>query len=484
MTRLNWLLLPLLVLSLGAATPRSMPRSAIPRPGTFHVDIRDAPVGDAIRLLARTNHMNVVVPDKLPGRVNANFPNVTVQNAIGAILSSNQLGSKEEDGVIRVSTKKALEDLGDDLLTTTIPLKFAKAEKIAPQVKLLLTTRGTVTFDQRTNTVTARDIAREIGNVRHFIDKIDYADRQVLIEAKIIEASTTYFEGLGIQWGASATGSTLTVSGPNAVGQLDSGRAAMVSAPVVGPNSGLSFILNPAFNLFFETQITAAETRGDLTILSRPSVVATNNQQATMRSGAKFYVRTAQVGSVVNVAGGGSGGSSSGASAGSSSGSSSSSSGSSSSGTGGSNSGSTGIQEIESGLTLVVTPQITVNNKINLTVDVKESQADFSNSVDGIPSIIENNAITTVLLDNGATTVIGGLFQKSNSHQRNGVPWFSRIPFLGYLFGSRTFQNTKKELLIFLKPTLIAEGEKPATNNESERRSEELINQLNPVPKT
>ena len=151
---------------------------------------------------------------------------------------------------------------------------------------------------------------------------------------------------------------------------------------------------------------------------------------------------------------------------------------------GGSNSGSTGIQEIESGLTLVVTPQITVNNKINLTVDVKESQADFSNSVDGIPSIIENNAITTVLLDNGATTVIGGLFQKSNSHQRNGVPWFSRIPFLGYLFGSRTFQNTKKELLIFLKPTLIAEGEKPATNNESERRSEELINQLNPVPKT
>lgn len=482
MTRLNWFLLPLLVLSLGATSATQ--RSAIPRSGTYHVDIRDAPVGDAVRLLAKAGQMNVVVPDKLPGRVNANFPNVTVSNAINAILSSNQLGSKEEDGVVRVSTKKALEDLGDDLVTATIPLKFAKAEKIAPQVKLLLTTRGTVTFDQRTNTVTARDIAREIGNVRRFIDKIDYADRQVLIEAKIIEASTNYFEGLGIQWGASATGSTLTVGGPNAVGQLDSGRSAMISAPVVGPNSGISFILNPAFNLFFETQITAAETRGDLTILSRPSVVATNNQQATMRSGAKFYVRTAAVGSVVNVGGGSSGGSSGAASgAGSTSGSSSSSSSSSSGGTSGGNSGSTGIQEIDSGLTLVVTPQITVNNKINLTVDVKESQPDFSNSVDGIPSIVENNAVTTVLLDNGATTVIGGLFQKSSSTQNNGLPWFSRIPILGYLFGNHTQQTKKTELLIFLKPTLVAEGDKPATEVEAERRSEELTNKLLPTPK-
>lgn len=485
MTKLNWFLLPLLVLSLGAipcgaAIPRATHRS-----GTFHVDIRDAPVGDAIRLLARANNMNVVVPDKLPGRVNANFPAVTVQTAIGAILSSNQLGSKVEDDVVRVSTKKALEDLGDDLVTATIPLKFAKAEKVAPQVKLLLTTRGTVTFDQRTNSVTARDIAREIANVRHFIDKIDYADRQVLIEAKIVEASTTYFEGLGIQWGAQATGASLTVAGPNAVGKLDSGRAAMVSAPVVGPNSGISFILNPAFNLFFETQITAAETNGDLTILSRPSVVATNNQQATMRSGSKFYVRTAAVGSVVNVGGGSSGGSAGAASgAGSSAGSASSgSSGTGGTSGGGGNSGSTGIQEIDSGLTLVVTPQITVNNKINLTVDVKESQPDFSNAVDGIPSIVENNAVTTVLLDNGATTVIGGLFQRSASNQRNGLPWFSRLPFIGYLFGSHTAQNQKKELLIFLKPTLVAEGQKPAIEVNAEKRAEELSNQVISVPR-
>jgi type IV pilus assembly protein PilQ len=403
-----------------------------------------------------------------------------MQNAINAVLETNQLGTSNEGDVVRVSTKKALEDIGHDLVTVTIPLKFAKADKVAPQVKFILSARGTSTFDQRTNSVTARDTEREIANVRRFIEKIDYADKQVLIEAKIVEATTNYFQGLGMQWGTTAQGSTYWIGGPQSVGSLDSNRTAMVNEPVIGPNSGIRFSFTPSGALGIDAQLTAAEQNGDLTILSRPSIVATNNQQATMRSGAKFYVRTAQTGNTVNVSGGG-GGSSSGSSSSSSSTSTSSSStgGTGSTGSGGS-SGSTGIQEIDSGLTLAVTPQITADNKINLTVSVTESQPDFSNAVDGIPSIVENNATTTVLLENGAITVIGGLFQKSASKQRNGVPFLSNIPILGYLFGSRQVKDSKKELIIFLKPTLVAEGEKPANQIESEKRSKELSDIIDP----
>lgn len=462
MTKLNWI--PIFgFLSLvftGASASDS---------DNYHVDIRNAPVSDALRFLAKAQGINVVVPDKLPGRVNATFPRIQMPSAIGAILETNQLGSITEGDVMKVTSKKALEERGDDLQIKNFVLKFAKADKVAPQVKLLLSTRGQVMFDQRTNSVTARDTAVDLKKVGSFIDQIDNPDRQVLIEARIVEASTNYLQKIGIQWGFTGSGPNYTVGGTNSVRPtLDSGRNAMISAPITAPNFGLGFAVSPLSNLFLDTQITAAEQNGDVSVLSRPSIVTTNNQPATIHSGVKFYVKTAasltlQGGQAS--AGAASGASSSGGSAAGAAG---------AGGAGASGGANTGIQEINSGITLVVTPQITADNKIILTINVTESQADFSNTVDGIPSIIDNMATTTVLLENASTTVIGGLFQRNVSKQRNGMPFLQNIPVLGYLFGSRSTTDNKKELMIFLKPTLIADGAKPSNQEAADKRSREI----------
>jgi type IV pilus assembly protein PilQ len=430
---------------------------------SFLVDIRNAPTTDAIRFLAKAQGINIIVPEKLPGRVNANFPNVQMSNAMTAILDSNQLGSTMEGGVVKITTKKSIEDLGGDLRIVNYVLKFAKADRIAPQVKFLLTPRGTVMFDQRTNSVTVKEAESVMGSIASFIEQIDHPDRQVLIEARIVEASCNYLEQIGIQWGLTGSGPTYTVGGVSALKQLDTGRRPMIGAPAPSANAGVGFSINPFSNFFIDAQITAAEQKGDLSILSRPSIVTTNNQPATIHSGVKFYVKTAASLSIANGAAGG-GGSAPSAPAG----------GGGAAG-GGGGGATSGVQEITSGITLLVTPQITADNKIILTVNVTESQADFGHAVDGIPSIIDNNATTTVLLENASTTVIGGLFQKNKAHEREGVPFLQRLPIIGYLFGSRSVTDIKKELIIFLRPTIVADGEKPIMQNDADKRYKEIV---------
>lgn len=448
--------------------------------GNVHVDIRNAPIGDAIRLLAKAKGVNVIVPDKLNERINASFPSVQISEALSAVLDSNQLGGLVEGNVVKVTNKKAIEDKGQDLRIVNFPLKFAKAEDVAPQVKVLVSQRGTVMFDKRTNSVTVRDTQADLASVAGFLEKIDHPDRQVLIEARIVEATTNFRQALGVQWGTSATGPTYTVGGVSSIKPpLDTGRQAMLGAPIPGPLAGVGFSVSPINNLFIDAQITAAEENGDLAILSRPYTVAANNRAATIHSGVKFYVKTASSLTL-------SSGSSSGAASGSASGGSSGSAGSGAAGSaGGAAGGATaGVQEINSGITLIVTPQITGDNKITLTINVTESQADFGNGVDGIPSIIDNTAETTVTLENGATTVIGGLFQKNVSSQENGIPFLQRIPILGALFGSKEKKDIKKELIIFLKPTLIADGEKPAIQEESDKRFKEIQKIADPENKS
>ena len=431
----------------------------------YHVDIRNAPAGDAIRLLAKMQDLNVIVPEKLIAKINANFPSIQLEDALSAVLDTNQLGALVEGNVVRISAKKIIEDKGQDLRTTTFSLKYAKADKMAPQIKQLLSARGTVMPDDRTNSITVRDTETDMSAVTKFINRIDQADRQVLIEARIIQAGKDYFKGLGVQWGTSVNGGKLSLNGVKSLGgNLPSGSSMISSAPVPGATSGVSLSLGPLDNFVLDAEITAAEQNGELSILSRPSIVTMNNQPATIHSGVKFFVKTASSltissGSSSGAASGGSGAAAGGAA-------------------GGSAGGSGGVQQIDSGITLVVTPQVTANNKISLAINVTESQPDFANTVDGIPSIIDNNASTTVLLENGETTVIGGLFQRVVSNEKKGVPFLSKIPIVGALFGSRTDKQSKKELFIFLKPTVIAEGDMPAIQATSDKRAKEITDQV------
>ncbi|MBI2341915.1 MAG: type II and III secretion system protein [Deltaproteobacteria bacterium] len=197
---------------------------------------------------------------------------------------------------------------------------------------------------------------------------------------------------------------------------------------VTSPTSGVGLLIGSlAGGTSIDVQITAAEQKGDLDIISEPTIVTSNGVSANIRSGETIYVKTT---GDITIGGTGS---------------------SSTSTTGGS-----GLQEVETGIELTVTPQISVDNFIKLSINTKTSQLDFTRTVDGIPVIIDSNATTSVVVRDGETTIIGGMAKLTGSKTRRNVPLLSRIPLLGNLFKSRAKYRQNKELMIFIKPTIVS----------------------------
>jgi len=399
---------------------------------SYSVEIRGADLNDVIRMLARLDSKNVVLPAKLEGVVTASFESVSLSEALDAILKTHGLGSVATGNIIHIATIQDLEAEGHDLITHTFQLKYAKSELIGTQVEALLSERGSSMVDKRTNSVTVRDTNVKLADITKFLDSIDTKDSQVLIEAKVIEASNDFIRNVGLQWGVTDTTGKVKIAGPSDVGTGDTGRNFMFNSAAKGlagiaPVSGIALALGSFASTLTDVQLTAAEERGDLTILSRPAIITVNNQPAKIHSGVTFYIKTSGDVSI----------------------------GSSSSSTTASTSGSSNLQEITAGITMIVTPQITSDHKIILSIDVTESQADFSATVDGIPSIIDNTANTTVVLNNGETTVIGGLFQVKKTVSKRGVPVLNRVPLFGALFRQTSKARSKKELIIFIKPSIV-----------------------------
>lgn len=399
----------------------------------YSIEIRGAPVGDIVRLLAEMNETNIVMVDQTEGVVTASFPEAKLDSALDAILASLNLGLVKTGTISRVATRKDMEELGDDLRTETISLKYAKGKNIAPQVKDLLSKRGAVMVDDRTNSVSVRDSRRYLHNIMQFVSTLDRPDQQVLIEARIVEVNTNFARDVGLKWGVSASRNGVKVGGLANVGkneaQTRSSMANMLSAGLqgtgtAGPAAGMAVGIGE----FLDIQLALAESRGNATILSRPSIVTANNEAAQIHSGVTFYVQP--TGGGINVNAGGA------------------------TGTAG---GTSGLEKIVAGITMDVTPQISPDNTINLAINVIESAPDFIQAVNNIPAIIDNSAMTSVLLRNGETTVIGGLFQAKKSKTRKGIPFLMdlEIPILGALFSSDENDNSKKELLIFLTPTIV-----------------------------
>lgn len=390
----------------------------------YSVEVRNAPLGDVARMLVQMDGKNVVVPGTADTLVTASFGSTTLMDALNAILQANGYGSLDRNDIVQVAAKEVLEKMGADLEIDTIPLKYSKSAPMAVQAKALISDRGTVVVDERTNAITVRDTQQRLDNIRRLVASLDHADRQVLIESKIVEASEDFARSVGIQWGITRTGHSTSFGGVNAVGLDDQSRALVVNNPASPTFSGASLVLGSFKGTLTDVQITAGEQNGLLSILSRPSVVTLNNQAATINSGVKFYVK-----SPGNVSIGGA--------------------------TTGATAATSNLQEIRAGITMTVTPQITIDNRVNLTINVTESQPNFGQTVDGTPSINDNSASTTVLLYDGETTVIGGLFQIRKSRSSNGVPGLNRIPFFGALFGTRSKNRNKRELIIFITPSIV-----------------------------
>lgn len=416
----------------------------------YSVEIRHAPVADVIRLLVSMENKNVIIPGDLTGTVIASFPKIELDDALNSVLESNQLIGSFSNGVLAVSTKKTQELLGKDLSTTSFNLKYAKAKEVGSQAKALLLGKGSILIDDRTNSITVYATKNQIDSIAALVHNIDKIDKQVLIEARIIEASKNFSRNLGVQWGINGSFGPLRVGGLAGAGTSQGGRNLNVGAPSSNPISGVSAALGPLGNSFIDLQISMGEENGTLSVLSRPSIVTMNNQPATIQSGLKFYVRTAGSVTIASGSSPASGGASQ-APGGDPSDS------SANAASSGATTGST-LQQITSGITLIVTPHITPDNKISLTINVVSSQVNFSQMVADIPSISDNTATTTVLLEDGATTVIGGLTKLTNSKSSKGIPWLARLPVIGPLFGTSSKGDSNEELLILLTPTVVKEA--------------------------
>ena len=394
----------------------------------YSIEFRNADLKNALHLLSKVAGYNMIVPEDITGRVTLSFEDSTLRNAMSAILRVNNYSYATEGGIVRVGRPDQFAG-GTDLPSVTISLKYATALLLVDKVKPLLSDKGSVVADPRTNILSVKDYDGNIASVRNFLASVDKKDRQVLIEAHIVDASDDFSRALGIQWGFNGTPGRFTVSGADSTGTLTIGgntaSPANVNLGASSPTSGVGLRIGRlpgASNL--DIQLTAAEQKGDIKIISKPTVSTLNNMPAKIRSGTKIHVKSTSNISV--------GTSSSDASA-----------------------SQPSLQVIETGIQLDVTPQISSDDHIRLTIQTTESEADFSKMVDGIPAIIDNTASTTVFLKDGETAVIAGLLKTKETDTQKSVPGISKIPIIGNLFKSKSKTKTKSELIVFITPKII-----------------------------
>lgn len=391
----------------------------------YEIDFENADIKDALRMLSTAGNFNIIIPQGLGGRVSVTFHQTKIRHALGSILRVNNYEYAEENHIVRVG--KPEDFAGDTYFQTThVALRYATAKDLIDTVKPLMSDKGSIIADDRTNILAIKDRQSIIEDVRRLIITMDKKDIQVRIEAKIIDASKTFSRSIGIQWGFTKNTGQVQGFGASGAGTIPgSTNPVNVNLPAGNPTSGVGILIgNIIGSTDLEAQLTAAEERGDIHIISQPSVTTVNNAPAKIRSGVKIFVKSTSNITVGVPSGAGAGATS-------------------------------GLEEIDTGVELTVTPQITTGDIIKLRIEAVESEADFSRTVDGIPAVIDNTASTTVLVRDGETTVIGGLVKVKKAKTTRGVPGLSSIPIIGWLFKSKTRTKVDNELLIFITPRIV-----------------------------
>jgi type IV pilus assembly protein PilQ len=419
------------------------------------LDFKDGDLQDIFRLFADISGLNVVVNPGVSGKVTLKLVDVPWDQALDLILKANGLGYTLEDNVIRIARlsdlqreeqdKRKLEEekaLAGDLQTLRKPLSYAKAVDVAPLIRrTILSQRGKLDLDTRTNTLIVEDLPDRIVKFRDLVADLDKATPQVEIEARIVVTSRNFTRDIGIQWGflnqqTPQFGNTTGQAFPNAIilnGQAvsstqglpadqgglapvggigTSGRGYAVNLPASGVNSGLGISLGNILGSFnLDAALTALEKQGRGRILSTPKVTTQNNHAAEIKQGVQIPIQTFANNTVTT-------------------------------------------QFKDAVLTLKVTPQITEAGTVILDLAIENNSADFANEVQGIPPINTQAATTNVLVKDGSTAVIGGIYQSNEQMSTNSTPFLSKLPILGFLFRERFVNTTNNELLLFITPRI------------------------------
>ena len=419
--------------------------------GQFSMEFRNAELKDVLRALGQENNLNIIISDDVTGKLTLSFREVTFEEALESILKINNLTSFREGDIIRVM-KSPFGEGEADLATKIIPVHFANAKETHESVKTLLTKKGSITVDVRTNALVVRDYTWNMQKIVEVVKELDSKTPQVMIEARIVEVNTNFTRELGVQWGGrafeSGSSGTFLATGatrngaPLTGGVGLSGNNFLVNLPAtVGAGAGgaIGFTIgNVGLTRQLDLQLSAMEDTGRGKILSNPRILTLNNKEAKISSGTEILIPTTSILSTM-------------ASPGTT--------------TTGSNA-TTGVTTISAKLELTVTPHITPDNQILLHVKTEKKDPDFNRQVQNIPPLSTRTAETNLLVGDNETVAIGGIYTRSESKGEKGVPWLSKIPILGWLFKKELKTDVQNELLIFITPSVYKGTEQASATGE------------------
>ncbi len=428
------------------------------------LNFQDIETRAVLQLLADTSGQNIVVSDSVAGNVTLRLQNVPWDQALDIVLRTKGLDKRRQDNVIIVApteelaarekaelaARKDLQELAP-LRTEYLQVNYAKAADLAGLIKSsgensLLSARGSVTIDERTNTLLIQDTADRLQDIRRLVSTLDIPIRQVLIEARIVIVNDDFSRNLGVRFGATATfphggadGGGIVAGGPFVTEddnlilapgpndgvatppgfvQPDPDGRYMVNLPVANPAGRIALTLLDS-DYIIDLELSAAQAEGRGEIISSPRVVTANQREAVIEQGVEIPYQEA------------------------------------------SSSGATTIQFKKAVLSLRVTPQITPDNRIIMDLTVNKDsvgQVIVTSLGVNVPSIDTREIVTQVLVNDGQTVVLGGIMETEFRETETKVPWLGDIPGLGILFKNKSKTNNKDELLIFITPRILREG--------------------------
>ena len=430
------------------------------------LNFQDIEVRAVLQLLADFTGKNLVASDTVSGSITLRLKNVPWDQALDIILKSKGLSSRTTGNVIMVAPTQELvqqeeaELLANQKIEELAPLRsefiqvnYARANALVELLKSeenrLLSERGNVTYDERTNTLLVQDTGAKLEDIRRIVERLDIPVRQVMIESRVVIANNDFARDLGVRFGFTSSmgrtddhelligggveghlgGTTAIDKGPflgnvlgipfntsieNPAGSTQ--EALLVNLPVVSPTSGVNFLLGKVGSYLLQLELTAMQREGRGEVISSPRVITSDNQEATIKVGQEIPYQESSA------------------------------------------SGRTTVAFKEAVLELKVTPQITPDDRVIMGLQVKKDNADFTREVLGVPPVDTREVQTNVLVDNGETVVLGGVYERTKEFNKEQVPWLGDLPVLGNLFKTTTRLDNNTELLIFVTPKILKEG--------------------------
>ena len=430
-------------------------------------NFQDIPVRSVLQLIADVSNLNIVVADNVGGNLTLRLTNVPWDQALDIVLDARNLDKRENGNVIWIAPtadiaareQQLLQAIRDrkelePLVTSLISVSYATAEDLQALIDSarsnseggsdagLLSDRGSIGIDERTNTLMVTDTPGRVEAIQKLVRDLDHPVRQVQIESRIVIASSEFAHAIGVRFGVTALHNKRNILAVAADGDgadlvnpwtnpRDDGLIDIPGIPerynvnlpanIADAGSiGLSFL---AGNILLDLELTALEAEGEGEIISTPRVVTANQSEAYIQQGVEIPYEQAA------------------------------------------SSGATAVQFKEAVLELRVTPLITPDNRVQLELEVKQDSVGeiYQTGRGGsVPSIDTRELSTSVLVNNGETVVLGGIFQDERNRKEDRVPYLSSIPVLGNLFKRRSNETKKRELLIFVTPTIVEE--RPVVN--------------------